>query len=183
MITRLFKFLFVVGLVMMAGSMLTYPPISITLQISNLSYRGLLFKGVSSTNIHAEVLEPDVVEFSMFVMNQEDLVRCIREGSLVNTSPIASATGESELSLSVILPHPGIYGVVLMMNGTQSVEIHLAITSVAPQWPPLLTGLVLIATASLRLLISKSITYIHKQSSVPEGSTSIQLNGQAKSRH
>jgi len=151
------KLILVIGLVLMAGSTLVFPPVFSTIEISSRSYQGILFKGTGTTSIHTEIIGLDIMEYSVFVLNKDDLITSIREGSLDNTTPIFRGNTSSTLSLLIEFPEPSLYGVLLMTDTNDTAEVRLSITSVIPQWPLLLPGMLLVAFVIAGMLFQKLI--------------------------
>jgi len=93
----------------------------------------------------------------VFVLNKDDLITSIREGSLDNTTPIFRGNTSSTLSLLIEFPEPNLYGVLLMTDTNDTAEVRLSITSVIPQWPLLLPGMLLVAFVIVGMLFQKLI--------------------------
>ncbi|NWF94984.1 MAG: hypothetical protein HXY34_02480 [Candidatus Thorarchaeota archaeon] len=159
---RTVRLFLVVSLVMLLGSTISYVPVSQQLQISNQSYGALSFKAISYTEIHARVIDPEVVTLSVFVLTEEDYLTSIREGSLVNTTPLANAAGASEISLLLHFPVPDIYGVLVETNESRTVSVYVTVSSIPPQLAPLVTGLILLTFTVLFVFIQK-----HTRQTVP----------------
>ncbi len=163
---RIVRLLLVLSLIMIIGSTFSYHPVSYQLWILPESYAGLAFKGVSNCEIHVQVIGAEVVPLHVFVLNEEDLLTCIKTGSLVNTTPLAGATGTSEISLFIHFPAPGIYGLIIETNVTRQVPAHVSVSSIPPQLVPLVTGLILLLPALLFLFGQRVVKRHHVEEQI-----------------
>ncbi len=161
---RFGKFLLSVGAVLLLISTLSSNPIGDSFQISNRSYKGIMFRAPTNVIIEVKTITQNF-NISLYVLDEEDTITAVLNGNLENTSPLFEKINVHEYTGVIMISTQGIYSVIVATSSEENIDVSIKIKGAVPHQAILLTGAIFSLLGVF--LIFVPIVMKHKENKVP----------------
>ncbi len=153
---RIAKFLIILGLAFLIASYVPAPSSSHGNLVSGDRYHCFVVK--VTNNLYVDVSGAENRNFSLYILDYNDTLIFLTDGSLENTEPLFSWENIQQFSGVLSLPEPGWYGVIItssISDPSFNMRYDLYLTHATPYFTPFLLFVLLETLGGILLLYRK----------------------------
>jgi len=174
---RFGKFLLSVGAVLLLISTLSSNPIGDTFQVSNRSYKGIMFRAPTNVIIEVRTITQNF-NISLYVLDEEDTIAAVLNGNLENASPLFEKINVHDYTGVIVIPTQGIYSVIVTTSSEENIDVSIKIAGAIPHQVILLTGAIFSLLGAFLIFIP--IVMKRKKKKTPTGEVGFARNKPVK---